>query len=60
MEKLRRSFEKAGKPGVFADFGCLGIPKSAKTLGFANFFKPSEVPKTANQFEKAGETKRFG
>ena len=52
--------KKLEKPSVFADFGCLGIPKSAKTLGFANLFKPSEVPKTAKQFEKASGAKRFG
>ena len=60
MEKLRKSLKKLAKPSVFADFGCLGIPESAKMLGFANLFKPSEVPKTAKQFEKAGEAQRFG
>ena len=35
----REELEKAGKTNVFADFRCLGIPKSPQTLGFASFFK---------------------
>ena len=59
-EKAQKKLEKADETTRFADFRCLGIPKSAKTLGFTSFFKLVCYFLCLGRLEEVGETKRFG